>query len=115
MTETKKKRLVPTGDCFCGCGAEVGIGRWFVPGHDITAAGALRAVEGGLSLPQRLVEAGFGPERSVVQEAVDQSGWVRCERCSYAGAAGGTGHSHPCRLLRLPRGRGRRRGRGRGG
>lgn len=89
MTETKKKRLVPTGDCFCGCGAEVGIGRWFVPGHDITAAGALRAVEGGLSLPQRLVEAGFGPERSVVQEAVDQAGWVRCERCSYAGAPAG--------------------------
>ncbi|MBQ0891113.1 hypothetical protein KBZ94_40430 [Streptomyces sp. RM72] len=89
MTETKKKRLLPTGDCFCGCGAEVGIGRWFVPGHDITAAGALRAVEGGLSLPQRLVEAGFGPERSVVQEAVDQAGWVRCERCSYAGAPAG--------------------------
>ncbi|MET9779186.1 hypothetical protein ABZ023_33910 [Streptomyces sp. NPDC006367] len=80
---------MPTGDCFCGCGEEAGIGRWFVQGHDITAAGALRAVEGGLSLPQRLVEAGFGPERSVVQEAVDQAGWVRCGRCSYAGTPAG--------------------------
>lgn len=32
------KRLVPTGDGFCGCGGEAGIGRWFVLGHDITAA-----------------------------------------------------------------------------
>ncbi|MFF9436685.1 hypothetical protein ACF1BP_23465 [Streptomyces sp. NPDC014735] len=89
MTETRKKRLLPTGDCFCGCGGEAGIGRWFVFGHDITAAGALRAVEGGLSLPQRLVEAGFGPERSVVQEAVESAGWVRCERCAYAGTPAG--------------------------
>lgn len=80
---------MPTGDCFCGCGEEAGIGRWFVLGHDIMAAGALRAVEGGLSLPQRLVEAGFGPERSVVQEAADRAGWVRCEGCAYAGAPAG--------------------------
>ena len=85
----RKKRLVPTGDCFCGCGGEAGIGRWFVLGHDITAAGALRAVEGGLSLPQRLVEAGFGPERSVVQEAVTSAGWVRCAGCAYAGSPAG--------------------------
>ncbi|MEV7157261.1 hypothetical protein AB0N77_21980 [Streptomyces misionensis] len=89
MTETREKRLVPTGDCFCGCGGEAGIGRWFVRGHDITAAGALRAVKGGLSLPQQLVEAGFGPERSVVQEAVDQAGWVRCAGCAYAGTPAG--------------------------
>ncbi|MEV7157279.1 hypothetical protein AB0N77_22070 [Streptomyces misionensis] len=89
MTETRKKRLVPTGDCFCGCGGEAGIGRWFVRGHDITAAGALRAVEGGLSLHERLIEAGFGPERSVVQEAVDQAGWVRCQGCAYAGTPAG--------------------------
>ncbi|MFE0373933.1 hypothetical protein [Streptomyces tendae] len=89
MTETRKKRLLPTGDCFCGCGGEAGIGRWFMLGHDITAAGALRAVEGGLSLPQRLVEAGFGPERSVVREAVESAGWVRCERCAYAGTPAG--------------------------
>ncbi|MEO3978964.1 hypothetical protein [Streptomyces sp. CAU 1734] len=85
MTDTTKIRLVPTGDCFCGCGGEAEIGRWFVRGHDITAAAALRAVEGGLSLPQRLAEAGFGPERSVVQKAVEEAGWVRCAGCAYAG------------------------------
>lgn len=90
MTVTRKTRLLPTGDCFCGCGGEAEIGRWFVRGHDITAAAALRAVQGGLSLPQRLVEAGFGPERSVVQEAVQQAGWVRCgDGCAYAGPPAG--------------------------
>jgi hypothetical protein len=89
VTVTRKSRLVPTGDCFCGCGEEAEIGRWFVQGHDITAAAALRAVEGGLSLPQRLVEAGFGPERSVVEEAVAKAGWARCAGCAYAGTPAG--------------------------
>ncbi|MDX3697828.1 hypothetical protein PV726_48270 [Streptomyces europaeiscabiei] len=79
---------MPTGDCFCGCGGEAEIGRWFVRGHDITAAAALRAVE-GLSLPQRLVAAGFGPERSVVEEAVLKEGWARCTGCAYAGTPAG--------------------------
>ncbi|MER8120664.1 hypothetical protein [Streptomyces sp. NPDC094031] len=85
MTQTRKRRLLPTGDCFCGCGGEAEVGRWFIQGHDITAAGALRAVEGGLSLPQRLAKAGFGPEHSVVQAAVEEAGWVRCPGCAYAG------------------------------
>lgn len=85
MTDSRKpRRLLPTGDCFCGCGGEAGIGRWFVQGHDITAAAALRAVE-GTSLPQRLVAAGYGPERSVVAQAVSGAGWVRCAGCAYAG------------------------------
>jgi hypothetical protein len=84
VTDTRKMRLVPTGDCFCGCGAEAEIGRWFVLGHDITAAAALRALQ-GMKLPQQLVSAGFGPERSVVQAAVDGAGWVRCAGCAYAG------------------------------
>ncbi|ANP53601.1 hypothetical protein AVL59_32280 [Streptomyces griseochromogenes] len=75
---------MPTGDCFCGCGEEAEIGRWFVLGHDITAAAALRALQ-GMKLPQRLVTAGFGPGRSVVQAAVEEAGWVRCAGCSYAG------------------------------
>ncbi|QNP67996.1 hypothetical protein [Streptomyces genisteinicus] len=88
MTESTRTRLVPTGYCFCGCGGEAEIGRWFVLGHDITAAAALRAVRGE-SLPQRLVGAGYGPDRSVVQEAVNRAGWVRCPDCAYAGAAAG--------------------------
>ncbi|MFF4205764.1 hypothetical protein ACFYZ8_34510 [Streptomyces sp. NPDC001668] len=84
MTDTRDVRLVPTGGCFCGCGEEAEIGRWFVRGHDITAAAALRALE-GMKLPQRLVSLGFGPQRSVVQRAVDEAGWVRCAGCAYAG------------------------------
>ncbi|GLF98027.1 hypothetical protein [Streptomyces yaizuensis] len=84
MTDTRKVRLVPTGDCFCGCGGEAEIGRWFVRGHDITAAAALRALE-GMKLPRRLVSLGFGPERSVVQAAVGEAGWVRCAGCAYVG------------------------------
>ncbi|MFJ2217963.1 hypothetical protein [Streptomyces sp. NPDC087864] len=76
---------MPTGDCFCGCGEEAEIGRWFVMGHDITAAAALRALE-GMKLPQRLVSLGFGPERSVVQAAVEEAGWARCAGCAYAGS-----------------------------
>lgn len=88
VTATRNTRLVPTGYCFCGCGGEAEIGRWFVQGHDITAAAALRAVE-GLRLPHRLVEAGYGPEHSVVQAAVEQAGWKRCPGCAYAGAPDG--------------------------
>ena len=28
------KRLIPDGQCWCGCGAEVPLGRFFLPGHD---------------------------------------------------------------------------------
>ncbi|MFF9785614.1 hypothetical protein [Streptomyces nigrescens] len=89
MTVTRKRRLVPTGYCCCGCGGEAAIGSWFVRGHDITSAAALRAVEGGLSLPQRLAAAGFGPDRSVVEEAVQHAGWERCPGCAYAGPPAG--------------------------
>ncbi|MEW1762461.1 hypothetical protein AB0393_38910 [Streptomyces cyaneofuscatus] len=80
---------MPTGECFCGCGGEAEIGRFFIRGHDITAGAALRAVEGGLTLPQRLAAAGYGPQRSVVQEAVERAGWARCAGCAYAGAPAG--------------------------
>jgi hypothetical protein len=53
------------------------MGRWFVQGHDVTAAAALRAVE-DLRLPHQLAVLGFGPERSVVEAAVREAGWVRC-------------------------------------
>lgn len=84
-------RLIPTGICFCGCARETQLGKFFVRGHDITATAALRAVEGGLSLAERLHAQGFGPERSVVSAAVDQADWHRChtESCDYAGTRSG--------------------------
>ncbi|WP_328373079.1 hypothetical protein OG800_49635 (plasmid) [Streptomyces sp. NBC_00445] len=78
MTETRER------GCFCGCGENAEVGRWFIQGHDVTAAAALRAVE-ELRLPRQLVAAGFGPEHSVVEAAVREAGWVRCPGCAYVG------------------------------
>ena len=41
------KRLLPTGECWCGCGAETAIGSFFLPGHDKTAESAVISVEYG--------------------------------------------------------------------
>lgn len=86
MTETRGSRR-----CFCGCGEGVETGRWFVQGHDVTAAAALRAVE-ELRLPRQLASLGFGPECSVVEAAVQEAGWVRCPMCAHVGASA----AHTC-------------------
>ena len=39
------KRLLPTGECWCGCGAETAIGSFFLPGHGKTAESAVISVE----------------------------------------------------------------------
>ena len=41
------KRLLPTGECWCGCGVETAIGSFFLPGHDKTAESAVISVEYG--------------------------------------------------------------------
>ena len=53
-------RLLPTGDCWCGCGAETSIGSFFLPGHDKTAESAVISVEYG-GVPRFLVEYGYEP------------------------------------------------------
>ena len=55
------KRLLPTGECWCGCGAETAIGSFFLPGHDKTAESAVISVEYG-DVPRFLVKHGYGPE-----------------------------------------------------
>ena len=53
-------RLVPTGTCWCGCGAEVDLGSFFAPGHDKRAeARLIMEIFGGV--PQFLVAFGRGP------------------------------------------------------
>ena len=54
------KRLLPTGECWCGCGAETAIGSFFLPGHDKTAESAVISVEYG-GVPGFLVRHGYGP------------------------------------------------------
>ena len=54
------KRLLPTGECWCGCGAETAIGSFFLQGHDKTAESAVISVEYG-GVPGFLVHHGYGP------------------------------------------------------
>ena len=54
------ERLLPTGECWCGCGAETAIGSFFLPGHDKTAESAVISVEYG-GVPEFLNRHGYGP------------------------------------------------------
>lgn len=54
------QRLLPTGDCWCGCGAEVGRGSFFLPGHDKKAESAVILVEYG-GVPEFISQHGYGP------------------------------------------------------
>ncbi len=54
------KRLLPTGECWCGCGKDTAIGSFFQPGHDKTAESAVISVEYG-GVPEFLHHHGYGP------------------------------------------------------
>lgn len=80
-------RLIPTGNCWCGCGREVGLGRFFSQGHDKVAEAALMAVRYEASVSRLLAEHGYGPGKSVTEAAVEEGGWEKCPRgCDYVGA-----------------------------
>jgi hypothetical protein len=81
-TEESLPRLIPTGTCWCGCGAEVTIGKFFAPGHDKQAEALLLAVEFGGSVPQMLHRYGFGPQRSLQDHALATQ---KAERCGAPG------------------------------
>jgi hypothetical protein len=53
-------KLIPTGECWCGCGEETALGAFFLPGHDKRAeAAVVKTVYG--SVPALLLAHGFGP------------------------------------------------------
>lgn len=57
----RQGRLVPTGECWCGCDEPTKEpGNFFLPGHDKLAESAVINVEYG-SVAQFLVAHGFGP------------------------------------------------------
>lgn len=87
MTRADPPRLIPTGNCWCGCGTQAGIGSFFARGHDKVAEAALLAAEYGGSVPQLLHRHGYGPGRSVTDDAVRTGGWARCgfRGCNYTG------------------------------
>lgn len=65
----KKERLVPTGQCWCGCGEEAAIGSFFRAGHDKKAEAALVRIKYG-SIAEFLHEEGYGPGgRNAIREA----------------------------------------------
>jgi len=80
-------RLIPTGTCWCGCGREAAIGAFFAQGHDKRAEGALLACLFGGQVAQLLQHFGYGPDRSVSDDAVESGAWERCTEpgCGYPG------------------------------
>jgi hypothetical protein len=62
---------IPTGKCWCGCGAGTSIGAFFAPGHDKIAEAAVVKVEYG-DVPNLLVEHGYGPGGKNASEELDK-------------------------------------------
>ncbi|MFI9465771.1 hypothetical protein [Streptomyces xiamenensis] len=79
-------RLIPTGTCWCGCGAQVSLGKFFAPGHDKVAEAAILAVLYEGSVARLLHDHGYGPHHSIRDKAVRDGIWVTCEKCTYSGA-----------------------------
>jgi hypothetical protein len=68
-----KKRLLPTGECWCGCGGEAAIGRFFLPGHDKVAESAvIKLVYGGV--PEFIDQQGFSPGKRNPRKELEQLG-----------------------------------------
>lgn len=68
------KRLLPTGNCWCGCGGETGRGSFFLPGHDKVAESAVILVEYG-GVPEFLDKHGYSPSGKNPRVAVAE--WHR--------------------------------------
>lgn len=60
IQEVDPRKVIPTGECWCGCGKETSIGAFFVTGHDKRAEAAVVKVEYE-SVPMFLVRHGYGP------------------------------------------------------
>ena len=60
---TAEKRLIPTGQCWCGCGEETGRGSFFRQGHDKIAESRLLKMLYGPDEPvaRFLDRKGYGP------------------------------------------------------
>jgi len=54
------RRLLPTGECWCRCGAETPVGSFFAAGHDKVVEAAVILLEYG-GVPEFLTRHGFGP------------------------------------------------------
>ena len=72
------KRLLPNGQCWCGCGQQIDLGSFFAPGHDKRAeARLIMEVFGGV--PQFLVAFGYGPDGAkgaLTSSAAELARWL---------------------------------------
>jgi hypothetical protein len=53
-------RLIPTGECWYGCGKEAGRGFFFLPGYGKVAESAVLLIEYG-GVPEFLTRHGYAP------------------------------------------------------
>lgn len=67
---SKRERLIPTGECWCGCEQETGLGSFFLPGHDKFAESAVISMKYG-GVPEFLVAHGYGPGGENARRAKD--------------------------------------------
>lgn len=71
-----KSRVLPSGECWCGCEAEVPIGKFFVSGHDRRAESWLIRMEYG-GVAEFLAAKGYAPaEKNLGKTYRD---WLRKE------------------------------------
>jgi hypothetical protein len=59
-TIVEQRRLLPTGQCWCGCGEETPVGSFFRQGHDKLAESAIIAIKYG-GVAGLLDSHGYGP------------------------------------------------------
>jgi len=60
MADKRGHRPLPTGECWCGCGAETPVGSFFSPGHDKTAESRVISEQYG-TVADFLVAHGYQP------------------------------------------------------
>lgn len=68
---TTSNRLLPTGDCWCGCNTTTPIGAFFAPGHDKVAESAVIILEYG-SVAGFLRHHGYGPGGKNARRLLEQ-------------------------------------------
>jgi hypothetical protein len=70
----KRERVMPTGECWDGCGAEVARGSFFAIGHDRRAEGMLIKMEYG-GVAEFLAAKGYAPDEKNLLKAFEE--WRR--------------------------------------
>ena len=73
-------RILPTGECWCGCGRETGLGSFFIQGHDKFAESAILTMKYGKRAPvaQFVLEHGYGPGGKNLRE--EYASWRKGQR-----------------------------------